>query len=169
MLRICGIIRESIVDGPGFRFVVFVQGCPHHCPGCHNPQSHDPKGGSLCEASRIIEEFQKDPILKGITLSGGEPMEQAAELIPVAKAVLDMGKDVVIFSGYTFEELLEKGKTEPEVLELLACASLLIDGRFIQAQRDLTLRFRGSRNQRLIDVPRSLKEGRAIVLSEDKV
>jgi anaerobic ribonucleoside-triphosphate reductase activating protein len=162
-IRLAGIVRESIVDGPGFRFTVFVQGCPHHCPGCHNPQTHDPAGGEDCDVETIMDEFVKDPLLQGLTLSGGEPMEQAEALLPLARAVRALGKNVVVFSGYTFEELLEKGKRDPAVLDLLRECFLLVDGRFVLAERDLTLLFRGSRNQRLIDVPRSLESGTAVL------
>lgn len=149
MLRIAGVIRESIVDGEGLRFVVFTQGCPHHCEGCHNPQTHDVNGGYLIEQEKILTEFFKNPLLKGITLSGGEPFIQAKELIPIAKAVKDGGKDVVMYTGYTLEQLETMGG---EVNELLSYCDTLIDGRFVLAERDLTLTFRGSRNQRVIDM-----------------
>ena len=86
-IRLAGVVRESIVDEPGIRFTVFVQGCPHHCPGCHNPQTHDPAGGYDCEISRLLEEFDRDPLLRGMTLSGGEPIEQAEALLVLARAV----------------------------------------------------------------------------------
>lgn len=164
-VRLAGVVRESIVDGPGIRLTVFVQGCPHHCLGCHNPDTHDPLGGYDCALQKIIDAFDADPLLRGITLSGGEPFEQADGLLALAQAVRQRGKDVVAFSGYTFEELLEKGKKEPNVIELLSLCCLLVDGRFVQTRRDLSLRFRGSRNQRLIDPQQSLKTGR-LVLSE---
>ena len=156
MLRIAGIVRESIVDGPGLRFVVFTQGCPHHCPHCHNPQSHDFEGGYLIEPERILEEYKKNPLLAGMTFSGGEPTLQPEGLLPLAKAVVESGKNNVIFSGYTFEELMKRCETEPALEELLGLCRYLIDGRYIHEQRDLTLHFRGSRNQRIIDLPASL-------------
>ena len=159
-IRLAGVVRESIVDGPGIRFTVFVQGCPHHCPGCHNPQTHDPAGGYDCAPQRLLEELDRDPLVRGVTLSGGEPMEQAEALLPFAREA--RGRDLVIFSGYTFEQLLEMGTRRPAVRELLSLAFLLIDGRFVLAERDLTLRFRGSRNQRLLDPAASLAAGRAI-------
>jgi len=163
-IRLAGIVRESIVDGPGFRFTVFVQGCPHHCPGCHNPQTHDPAGGEDCDVQILLREIEKDPLLQGVTLSGGEPMEQAEALLPLARGVRAMGKNVMVYSGYTFEELLEKGVREPAVLDLLRECFLLVDGRFVLAERDLELLFRGSRNQRLIDVQTSLDERRAVLM-----
>ncbi len=164
MVRISGVIRESIVDGPGLRFVLFTQGCPHHCPGCHNPQTHDPAGGYDVEDEKVISEFAKNPLLKGMTFSGGEPMEQPEALLPIAKAVVAMGKDLDIYSGYTYEQLLEKAKTRPAILELLKLTTILIDGPFILAERDLTLHFRGSRNQRLIDVQKTLESGTIVLM-----
>lgn len=162
-IRLAGVVRESIVDGPGIRLTVFTQGCPHHCPGCHNPQTHDPKAGYDCEAQKILDALDANPLLRGITLSGGEPFEQAKPLLELARAVAARGKDIVAFSGYTFEQLLEKSKETPEIKELLSLCCMLVDGRFILAQRDLSLRFRGSRNQRLIDPVASLKEGKAVL------
>lgn len=151
-LRISGVEPESIVDGPGFRYVIFTQGCPHHCPGCHNPQTHDFAGGKVADIPAILAEIQSDPLLQGVTFSGGEPFCQPAPLCAIARAVKGMGKDLVVYSGYTLEQLLERGKEDPAVLELLHLCDTLIDGPYIQAQRDLTLRYRGSANQRVIDL-----------------
>ncbi len=151
-LRISGVEPESIVDGPGFRYVIFTQGCPHHCPGCHNPQTHDFAGGKVADIPAILAEIQSDPLLQGVTFSGGEPFCQPAPLCAIARAVKGMGKDLVVYSGYTLEQLLEWGKEDPAVLELLRLCDTLIDGPYIQAQRDLTLRYRGSANQRVIDL-----------------
>lgn len=151
-LRISGVEPESIVDGPGFRYVIFTQGCPHHCPGCHNPQTHDFAGGKVADIPAILAEIQSDPLLQGVTFSGGEPFCQPAPLCAIARAVKGMGKDLVVYSGYTLEQLLEWGKEDPAVLELLRLCDTLIDGPYIEAQRDLTLRYRGSANQRVIDL-----------------
>lgn len=161
-VQVAGIVRESIVDGPGLRFVLFVQGCPHRCPGCHNPQTHDPAGGSPVPPERILEEFDKNPLVRGMTLSGGEPVDQAERLVPLCDEVLRRGKDLVLFTGYTFEELLKLGQGRPAVLSLLSKCRLLIDGRFVEAQKDLSLTFAGSRNQRLLDPAASLRAGRAV-------
>lgn len=167
MLRISGIVRESIVDGPGIRFVVFTQGCPHACPGCHNPDTHSAQGGYNIDVQKIYDEFVKNPLLKGITFSGGEPMLQPAELLVLAQMVAALGKDIAIYSGYTFEELLEMAAQKPEILELLKLSNFLVDGRFILAQRDLTLTFRGSRNQRIINPALSLQTGGIVLLDLD--
>ncbi len=152
-LWISGIEPESIVDGPGFRYVIFTQGCPHHCPGCHNPQTHPFTGGKKADIPAILREIEEDPILQGVTFSGGEPFCQPEPLCQIAQAVKAMGKDVTAFSGYTLEQLVELGREKPAVLELLRLCDLLIDGPYIEAQRDLTLQYRGSANQRLIYNP----------------
>ena len=163
MIRICGVVRESIVDGPGLRFVLFTQGCPHHCPGCHNPESHALDGGYEVTAEKVLEEFKKNPLLKGITLSGGDPILQAGELVGICREVHAMGKDVMTYTGYTYEELLEMQKTDKGVRQLLEETDTLVDGRFILAQRDLTLIYKGSRNQRIIDMNRTRAEGKLVL------
>ena len=161
MLRIAGIIRESIVDGEGLRFVVFTQGCPHRCEGCHKPQTHDPNGGYEINPACILREYFKNPLTKGITFSGGEPFEQAKALLPIAEAVKSNGDDVTIFTGYTLEELI--AKQNPHIDELLLLCDILIDGRFILSERDLTLTFRGSRNQRIIDMNETRRQNKIII------
>ncbi len=162
-LRISGIVRESIVDGPGVRFTVFTQGCPHHCPGCHNPATHSYEGGKLVSIDRIIKEFTKNPYLTGMTISGGEPMEQVPAVLELVEKVTDLGKDVVIFSGYTFEQLLERAAKEPQIVSLLKRTRILVDGPFLLAQRDLTLLMAGSRNQRILDATASIEQGTAVL------
>ena len=166
-IRLAGIVRESIVDGPGFRFTVFCQGCPHHCPGCHNQQTHDFAGGKDVALSRILEEIDKNPLLSGVTFSGGEPFCQAGAFADLAEEVEKRGLDIVTFSGYTYEQLLEKAETDEDTARLLTHTWLLIDGPFKKEEKDLTLAFRGSRNQRIIDLNATRKEGR-LVLWEKK-
>ena len=163
-IRLSGIVEESIVDGKGIRFVVFTQGCPHNCKGCHNPQTHDFKGGYTEDTDKLFEMFQEDPILKGITFSGGEPFMQPKPLTELAKKVHLVRKDVTCYSGFTFEEILNS-ENEDRV-ELLKNIDVLIDGKFILEQRNLELSFRGSENQRVIDVKKSLSENK-IILVED--
>lgn len=160
-IRIAGLVNDSIVDGPGFRFTVFTQGCPHACPGCHNPQTHDFSGGKDADTQEIIAKFRKNPLLDGITLSGGEPFCQSEACTELAAAAKESGLNVWAYSGYTFEELL-KGKKE--WFELLQKVDVLVDGRFEMENRTLEAKFRGSKNQRLIDVPKSLEQGIAIEL-----
>ena len=163
-IRLAGVIRESIVDGPGIRFVVFTQGCPHHCPGCHNPGTHDPAGGYESRIDNLVTEFRKNPMLKGITLSGGDPFAQAAACASLARRIHALGKDVITFTGYTFERLLEGADGDNAWRELLEETDILIDGPFLLAEKTLTLPFRGSRNQRMLDVPASLQRGEAVEL-----
>ena len=151
-LRINGLVEESIVDGPGLRYTVFTQGCPHHCPGCHNPQTHDPLGGRLIALSEIIDSIADNPLLSGITLSGGEPFMQAETCAELARRVHALGKNVLTYSGYTLEKLQEMAQSNSGIAALLAETDILIDGPYLQEQRDLTLDFRGSRNQRIINL-----------------
>lgn len=154
-LRLCGIEPESIVDGPGFRYVVFVQGCPHHCEGCHNPQSHSFDDGYLKDIDEIVDEIKENPLLSGVTFSGGEPFCQAEGLYNLAVKVKELNKNIYVYSGYTYEKLLEMAKNEPYKKKLLDICDVLIDGPFVLEKRDLTLLYRGSTNQRIIN----LKEG----------
>ena len=157
-MRIANFVQDSIVDGPGLRFALFTQGCPHHCPGCHNPGTHDPEGGREMDPADIISEMLKNPLTDGLTLSGGEPFAQPAACAQVARAAKEKGLSVWAYSGWTFEQLLEM----PDVQELLTLLDVLVDGPFILNQRSLELRWRGSKNQRVLDVPKSLAAGKAI-------
>ena len=149
-LRIHSSVAESVVDGPGIRTVIFTQGCPHHCPGCHNPQTHDFSGGYLVDPEEIIQAILATPLLTGVTFSGGEPFCQPAPLADLARAVHAAGLDVVAYSGYTLEQLVAMAREDTAIADLLGQVDLLIDGPFILAERDLTLPFRGSRNQRVL-------------------
>ena len=161
-IRIAGLVDDSIVDGPGFRLAVFTQGCPHHCPGCHNPDTHDFNGGKSETTERIIGRMLSNPLLDGVTLTGGDPFCQAEACAMIAVAAKQAGLSVWAYSGWTYEQLLEKGKTEPDIMKLLSFVDVLVDGPFILSQRTLELRFRGSKNQRLIDVKRSLENGQTV-------
>ena len=163
-LCIAGIIRESIVDGPGIRFAVFGQGCPHNCQGCHNPDSHDFEGGYDCAIDKILEEIDKNPLLKGVTFSGGEPFCQAEEFAELGEKIRERGLSVVTFTGYTYEELLDL--SNESINRLLEVTDLLIDGRYEADKRDLTLKFRGSSNQRIIDMKKTRETG-SMVLAEE--
>ncbi len=158
-LRVAGTIGESIVDGPGLRYVIFTQGCPHACPGCHNPETHDFAGGAEIDSDVLAADILKNPLLSGVTFSGGEPFCQAEGLCAVADA-LGGQKRLMAYTGYTFEQLLTL--PDPFVLRLLSQLDLLVDGRFVEAERNISLRFRGSENQRVLDVPASLAAGTAV-------
>ena len=154
-MRISGIIPESIVDGPGIRYVVFTQGCPHRCPGCHNPGTHDPAAGYECSAAELIADFEKNfgenPLLDGATISGGEPMMYARELVPFARAVKRARLSLWVYTGYAIEELAERG--DADEFALLGIADALVDGRFEEKLRTLESRFIGSSNQRVVENP----------------
>lgn len=162
-LKIAGLHKNSVVDGPGLRTVVFVQGCPHNCCGCHNPETHDQDGGSRVEINELAEQILAEKGLSGATFSGGEPFMQSKALSVLAAILKERGINLVVYSGYTFEQLTEMAKGDPAVAELLAAADLLIDGPYVQEERDLSVLYRGSRNQRIIDVPQSLQSGTVIL------
>lgn len=163
MLRIAGIESESFVDGPGIRLTVFTQGCHHNCPGCQNPQTHDFNGGSEMDLDEVLAMIDDNPLLDGVTFSGGDPMDQAGELIPLARKIKERGLNLVVFTGYTFENLQKHWNEKPEFLELLSLTDMLVDGPFVMAKKSMDVKFRGSYNQRLIDVPKSLAEGRVVL------
>lgn len=165
-IRIAGTVEDSIVDGPGLRFVVFVQGCPHNCEGCHNPETHDFSGGKLTTTDELYDICMENPLCSGVTFSGGEPFCQPEALFELGNRFKAVGKHLMCYSGWTFEELMIKSESEEYVGKLLGILDVLVDGRFEISKRSLSLRFRGSSNQRLIDVPASLLQGKAEVLTD---
>ena len=160
-MRIADTVSDSIVDGPGLRFTVFTQGCPHHCPGCHNPETHDPAGGREVSVSELEEEMGKNPLIDGLTLSGGDPFCQAAECADLARLAHEKGLNVWTYTGYTYERLLEGDL--PGALELLEQTDVLVDGPFLLAEKSYEALFRGSTNQRLIDVKQSKAAGHVVL------
>jgi anaerobic ribonucleoside-triphosphate reductase activating protein len=161
-LKLAGIVKESVVDGPGIRMAVFVQGCPHHCPGCHNPTSHDPDGGFESTTENLLLQLKENHLASGITFSGGEPFDQAEAVALLAAEVKLLGKSVVTYTGYAFEHLMGLGKQNIAVAKLLENTDILVDGPYMESQRDISLAFRGSANQRLIDVPETLRQGKIV-------
>lgn len=151
-LRIAGVEKDSVVDGAGIRYVIFTQGCHHHCPGCHNPQTHDPNGGQPVELEALLKDIANQKLIKGVTFSGGEPFLQAGALAVLGGELKQRGYDIVTYTGYLFEELVELSRSQPEIMELLQVTDWLIDGPFIQEQRTYSLPYRGSANQRIIDL-----------------
>ncbi len=160
MINVAGIMEDSIVDGPGLRTAIFAQGCPRRCEGCHNPQSHAFGTGTDRTVDDLFAHIRKNPIVRGVTFSGGEPFSQAAPFAELGRRLKQAGYEVAAYTGYTFEALLKDGT--PEQKALLETLDILIDGEFILAQRNLDLRFRGSENQRILDVPQSLAAGGAV-------
>jgi len=164
LIKLAGIVPESYVDGPGIRFTIFVQGCPHHCEGCHNPETHDFNAGRLADTDKIYSKIKQFPLVHGVTYSGGEPFCQAEPLAELGEKLKADGYHLMSYSGWTFEQLLAKCEKEPQVKRLLGLLDVLVDGRFVLAERSLELKFRGSRNQRLINVPESLAQGKAVTV-----
>ena len=160
-LTIGGIESESIVDGPGLRYVVFVQGCEFRCPGCHNPQLQSFGGGRRVSVADITGAVKANPLLSGLTLSGGDPFTQAASCAALAAAIRALGLSVMTYTGYRWEDLLASDR--PGWRRLIETTDILVDGPFIRELKNIDLRFRGSANQRLIDVPRSLAAGGVIL------
>ena len=148
--RIFGTVNDSIVDAPGLRYVIFFQGCPHRCPGCHNPGSHDPDGGELRSVDELLDEIRVNPLLSGVTFSGGEPFEQADVAAEIARRVRALGLNIWTYTGYLYEDLM--ASSDPAVQALLAYTDVLVDGPFIEERKSLLLHFRGSDNQRIIDL-----------------
>ena len=164
-LRIAGTVNDSIVDGPGIRYVVFTQGCPHHCPDCHNPQTHDFADGKDADVEKILTEIFGNPILSGVTFSGGEPFCQAEGLLPIAEAIKTKGMHLMIYTGYLLEQLQKM--ENPAVERLLELADVVVDGPFVIAEKNLTLAFRGSENQRVIDMVKSRASGDVVLYKSD--
>lgn len=163
-ISLSGVTGDSIVDGPGLRLTIFTQGCLHHCPGCHNPQTHDPEGGFWADTEDILAAAAENPLLDGITLSGGDPFLQPVPCLALAEGAHKIGLNVWTYTGYTWEALLEEN--DAEKLALLKETDVLVDGPFLLAERSLELRFCGSRNQRLIDVKKSLAEDKVVLWEE---
>ena len=163
-IRIAGTVQDSIVDGPGLRYVIFTQGCPHRCVGCHNPETHDFDGGRLTDTDELYEECIGNPLTTGVTFSGGEPFCQAEALYELGIRFKERGFHLMAYSGWTFEELLERSESDEYVGKLLHILDILVDGRFELEKRSLMLTYRGSFNQRLVDVQKSFSENAVRVL-----
>lgn len=161
-IRISGIARDSIVDGEGIRLTVFTQGCPRRCPGCHNPETQPLVGGRTTTVGAVVAELDENPLLTGLTLSGGEPFLQPGALLPLARAAHARGLDVWSYTGFTLEELRAQGDTDVDAL--LEELDVLVDGDYREELRDLTLHFRGSRNQRIIDLAATRRTGELTLL-----
>ena len=163
-VRLAGIAYESLVNGPGMRRVFFAQGCKHKCEGCFNPETHSFDGGEIMDMDKLIKDVLDNPMLKGVTFSGGDPIEQAHSFAYMAKAFKKANLNIWCYTGYTFESLLEKMENDNEVRELLENIDVLVDGKFQLDKKEDGLRFRGSSNQRIIDVKESLLRDKISIL-----
>lgn len=162
-LRISGTANDSIVDGPGLRFTVFTQGCPHNCKGCHNPQTHDFSGGNIVDTQSLIDTIIKNPLLDGVTFSGGEPFCQCEPLAEMGKILKQKGYNIIAYTGYTFEYLIKNADNKNHFMELLKVCDYIVDGRFEEDKKSYLLKFKGSSNQRIIDCLKSLASGKAVI------
>lgn len=159
---------DSIVDGPGLRAVLWTQGCKHHCPGCQNERTWDFNGGGLVPIKMVLEAIDELESQDGITFSGGDPMFQVEACNVIAEHCKKRGLNIWVYTGFTYEEIMELSKKNPLYLDFLKKIDVLVDGRFILKERDLSLLFRGSRNQRLIDIPKTLETGNIVLFDEKK-
>lgn len=156
-INVAGIVRESIVDGPGFRFVIFCQGCPHGCKACHNPDTHAFEENKLIGVDELFKSIMKPRLGKGVTFSGGEPFCQAAPFAKLGEKLKAAGIDILIFTGYEYEELIKLSEKNENIMRLIKTADYIVDGKYKEELRDLSLKFRGSSNQRIIDVKKTLE------------
>lgn len=169
MLRIAGIEKESIVDGEGLRYVIFTQGCSHNCHGCHNPETHDFNGGKIVNTQDLLNEILANPLLDGVTLSGGDPLFQAKQCIEIVKACKENNLTVWLYTGFEFEQFirfLNNEKCDERInkymISLLRKVDVVVDGPFIESKKTLDSLFRGSSNQRLIDSKKSLRSRKIV-------
>ena len=162
-IRLAGISKEAFVDGPGIRFVVFAQGCPHHCPGCHNPQTHAFDTGDDQEITSLFAQMLENPLQDGITFSGGEPFCQPEGFNALAQLIKEKNMNIWAYTGYTFEELIKMAEKTPVIMELLQKIDVLVDGVFMLENRTLEEPFRGSKNQRLVDMGKTLAQNQIVL------
>ncbi len=165
-LRIAGVVKESIVDGPGFRYTLFVQGCPHHCEGCHNPQTHSFEGGQVVTIDRVLESVLENPLLDGVTFSGGEPFMQPEALYNLAKKLRENGLNVICYTGFRLEKLLEMSEDNPYIKKLIELSDYLFDGKFELKNKTYAKTFVGSSNQRRIDIKKTIENNWQVVEKE---
>lgn len=166
-IRIYGLEQDSIVDGPGLRYAVFVQGCTHGCPGCHNPESQPTDGGEVHSVEAVLADIRKNPLVHDVTLSGGEPFEQPEACAELARILKDEGYGVWTYTGYRYEDLA--ARDDAAIQALLDATDVLVDGPFVEALRSLELQWCGSSNQRLIDVPKTKASGSVTLWSQPTV
>jgi anaerobic ribonucleoside-triphosphate reductase activating protein len=155
IINIAGTVTDSIVDGPGIRYSIFAQGCAHNCLGCHNPHTHEFGIGKNVSVSELFSDIQKNPLVRGVTFSGGDPFYQSKGFAQLAQLLHQQKYEVACYTGFTWEHLVALGSTEQQ--KLLSNLDILVDGPFLIMERNLDLLFRGSENQRIIDVPASLQ------------
>lgn len=159
---------DSVVDGEGIRTVIWTQGCPHNCLGCHNPNTHDFNDGEVVDVMEVLERIDELDNQDGITFSGGDPMCQPRACAKIAEYAKSKGLNIWCYTGYTYEQLQKLAKLNKDIIDFLSLIDVLIDGPFILKQKSLDLKFRGSKNQRLIDVPKTLEANEIVLVTEQE-
>lgn len=163
-VRLAGIAYESLVNGPGMRRVFFAQGCKHNCKGCFNPETHNFDGGEIMDMDELIKDVLDNPLLKGVTFSGGDPIEQAHSFSYMANIFKSSNLNIWCYTGYKFEDLLKKMELDKSIKDLLNNIDVLVDGKFEINNKKEGLKFKGSSNQRIIDVKKSLESGEIVII-----
>ena len=163
-IRLAGIERHSSVNGPGIRYTIFFQGCLHHCKGCHNRETWPRDKGNIVSVEKLLEDIRTTKYIDGVTFSGGDPFYQADALLEIAKELKKEKVSLWCYTGWTYEQIRD-GKAGGKAKEFLSYLDVLVDGPFIREKRSESCLFRGSVNQRLIDLKKSLKDGQATELS----
>lgn len=159
---------DSVVDGEGIRTVIWTQGCPHNCLGCHNPNTHDFNDGEVVDVMEVLERIDELENQDGITFSGGDPMCQPRACAKIAEYAKSKGLNIWCYTGYTYEQLQKLAKSNRDITDFLGLIDVLIDGPFILKEKSLDLKFRGSKNQRLIDVPKTLEANEIVLVTEQE-
>ncbi len=162
------IQEDSIVDGEGIRSVIWFQGCSHNCPGCHNPETHDFNAGYIVSLEDMKAQIDELECQSGVTFSGGDPMMQVEALTELASYVHEKGMNVWCYTGFTFEELMILAEKDSRYLDALKQIDVLVDGRFVMDLKSFDVQFRGSSNQRILDVAKSLEKGKAVKVTKYK-
>ena len=163
-MRYSGLILNDLAAAPGLCVTFFTQGCPHRCKGCHNPHTHDFLGGYEITLGEIADKVMANPLLDGMTFSGGEPFEQSEVLSQLAVWLKENGLNVWCYSGYTYEELQQKSTNNRGIDLLLSNTDVLVDGKFVEEKKNLLLNFRGSENQRVIDMKKTREQGKIVLM-----
>lgn len=161
-INVFGLVPDSIVDGPGLRYSIFVQGCSHGCPGCHNPESQPTEGGELYSIDQVYDDISSNKLIHAVTFSGGEPFEQPEACAALAKRLKQNGYSIWAYTGYLLEDLMEQAKDKPAIADFLNSIDVLVDGPFVQSKHSYDLKWKGSSNQRLIDIPQTLQSGNVV-------
>lgn len=162
-IRLAGIAYESLVNGPGMRRVFFSQGCKHNCKGCFNPDTHSFDGGEEKDMDKLIKDVLSNPMIKGVTFSGGDPFERPGEFAYMGEAFKKNGLNIWSYTGYTYEFIVSHFNEKPEWRRLINTLDVLVDGEFQQDKKEEGLLFKGSSNQRIIDVKESLKRNQVVI------